>query len=317
MDKPEASSPPYGYRNQQLVPSSQLAVPVCDLGLINGTTIAEQVRTFDGKPFMLRQHYDRWLRGLELLDVPPPCTFYELEQRTATLVRLNGELLPEGSEQGICFMCSPGVHSAFTWEADIATPEPPAIFLAHTYPLNTRRWQPWYQTGVALQSTPIRDVPQNCWPKQVKIRSRLHYALAQRYAQRLQPQSFPILLADDDSVSDSATASFICYTASKGLVVRPAAMRFDSLSVNFACQLAHQIGIPVTESALSLNEFVRMDEVMLASTPFCLLPVASVDGRQLGGDNPTSNQRFPVFRRLLSAWSKQVEFDIAESSAHC
>ncbi|HWA99917.1 MAG TPA: hypothetical protein VG713_15570, partial [Pirellulales bacterium] len=50
----------------------------------------------------------------------------------------------------------------------------------------------------------------------------------------------------------------------------------------------------------------KASEVLLTSTPNCLLPVSAIDGQAIGGGRPG-----PVFTRLLQAWSDAVGLDIA------
>ena len=58
------------------------------------------------------------------------------------------------------------------------------------------------------------------------------------------------------------------------------------------------------------DEFCEVvDELFLTSTPFCLLPVAKVDDREIGDGRPG-----PMFAKLLQAWSEEVGVDIAEQA---
>jgi hypothetical protein len=53
-----------------------------------------------------------------------------------------------------------------------------------------------------------------------------------------------------------------------------------------------------------MDDLRRGAEVLLTSTPFCLLPVREVDGQPL----PTART---IYDRLLSAWNAHVGLDIA------
>ena len=52
------------------------------------------------------------------------------------------------------------------------------------------------------------------------------------------------------------------------------------------------------------------DEVMLSSTPNCLLPVSRFNGHPIGA----AAER-PVFGQLLTAWGELVGLDIAAQAA--
>jgi branched-chain amino acid aminotransferase len=50
---------------------------------------------------------------------------------------------------------------------------------------------------------------------------------------------------------------------------------------------------------------MEADEAFLSSTPFCLMPVRSINGMLMGNGPPG-----PVFRELLRAWSAEVGVEI-------
>ncbi|MEN0111879.1 MAG: D-amino acid aminotransferase, partial [Planctomycetota bacterium] len=54
------------------------------------------------------------------------------------------------------------------------------------------------------------------------------------------------------------------------------------------------------------EEFAAADEVWLASTSVCLLPVVRLDGAPIGDGTPG-----PAFTEALGAWNAEVGVDIA------
>lgn len=287
---------PLGFCNDQVVPITNISVPGLDIGLTHGVIVAEQVRTIQGKTFLLDRHYDRWQRGLELLQLQAPLSLSELGQRVDHLVGLNSKLLEDKSEQGICFFSTPGINN-FGWnDLQVKTPNP--TFFCYTYPLNHSAHRELYQSGVHLVTTSVADVSSHCWPKSVKIRSRLHYYLAQQYATEQSPGAKPILLDDEGWVSDSSIASIVGWSESEGLIVRPRSDRYASISVGFLVELCEKIGIKVNERLFSVEELKRFDEVFLASTPWCLCPVQQIDNETLAA----VQDGFRMFHKLMHAW---------------
>ena len=287
---------PLGFCNDQVVPITSISVPGLDIGLTHGVIVAEQVRTIQGKAFLLERHYDRWRRGLELLQLRAPLSLSELGQRVDQLFELNSKLLEDKAEQGICFFSTPGVNN-FGWN-DLPAQATNPTFFCYTYPLNQSTHRELYQSGVHLVTTPIADVSSHCWPKSVKIRSRLHYYLAQQYATEQSPGAKPILLDDEGWVSDSSTASIVGWSESEGLIVRPRSDRYASISVRFLVELCEKIGIKVNERLFSVEELKRFDEVFLASTPWCLCPVQQIDNERLAA----VQDGFRMFHKLMHAW---------------
>jgi branched-subunit amino acid aminotransferase/4-amino-4-deoxychorismate lyase len=71
-------------------------------------------------------------------------------------------------------------------------------------------------------------------------------------------------------------------------------------------ELARVEAIPIAHRPLWPADVAAADEVLLASTSPCLLPVVRLDGRPLGDGRPG-----PIFRQLLAAFSREVGLDIA------
>lgn len=300
---------PVGMCGDRIVPLSQLSLPVSDAGFVHGVTVAEQVRTFRQRPFLLEMHYQRWCRGLAALGLQPVCSVERLTERIEKLVSLNSRLLATGAEQGICFFATPGPQVAWNWpdgdaSTSVAAGQPQSTFYAHTYPLPVQQWQNSYRDGVHLVSSQVRQVPQECWPADIKVRSRLHYYMAQIQCRRVLPGSHPILLDDQGNVSDSAIGSIVGYTHSQGLIVRRSVQRYASISLLYTIELARKLGVAVTERDFSVVDLQEFDEAYLVSTPWCILPVRTVDSKPLGDSS------FCVFRRLIQAWSDQVGVDL-------
>jgi branched-subunit amino acid aminotransferase/4-amino-4-deoxychorismate lyase len=92
----------------------------------------------------------------------------------------------------------------------------------------------------------------------------------------------------------------------QGLVSPPQETVLSGISLGAITRLARQLGIPVSYRRLSLAEVGGAQEVLLSSTPWCLLPVTRLNGRAIGNGGPG-----PVFERLLAAWGQWVGIDIA------
>jgi branched-subunit amino acid aminotransferase/4-amino-4-deoxychorismate lyase len=77
------------------------------------------------------------------------------------------------------------------------------------------------------------------------------------------------------------------------------------ISLTVAVELAKQFDIPSIHRELTTDDVASAEEVLLTSTPLCLLPVTQLNGRPIGLGRPGE-----VFRRLIGAWSEMVGVDI-------
>ena len=145
----------------------------------------------------------------------------------------------------------------------------------------------------------------------MKCRSRMHYFLADREVQIRRPGARALLLDEAGNVSETATANVIAYRQGEGLISPPRDRILPGISLATVVELAGRLQIPFVERDLSPADLASADEVLLSSTPSCLLPVTTFDGTPIGDGRPG-----PVFERLLSTWGNNVDINIAQQADH-
>jgi len=298
MDEPQA------YLNGRFLPASMALICPVDAGFVQGAAVAEQLRTFAGKVFHLEDHLTRLEQSLRIVDVDPRMDRGELAAVAEELVARNHALLGPGDDLGLSIFVTPGPYPAYSDPGEAG----PTVCL-HTYPLPFRLWAEKYTTGQVLVTTPIEQVPARCWPPALKCRSRMHYYLADRQASRAEPGARAVLLDRRGMVTEASTANLLICTASEGLVGPPPEIVLQGISLAVVRQLAAGLGIPMVHRDLGPEEVARADEVLLTSTPFCLLAATRLNGIPIGRGVPG-----PLFGRLLAAWSAEVGVEIAEQA---
>jgi branched-subunit amino acid aminotransferase/4-amino-4-deoxychorismate lyase len=292
---------PLAYRNGELIAASSLAVSPTDAGFVLGATVADQLRTFAGKLFRLDEHLARLEYSLEVIGVAPAPGRRHLADAAEELVAHNHRLLDPGDDLGLSLFATPGRYQAYsTWGS------PTPNLCMHTYPLPFRLWADKYQQGQVLVTTEVQQVSSRCWPPELKCRSRMHYYLADRQAARIQAGARALLLDAEGWVSEASTANVVIYRREEGLVAPPRSRVFPGISLAVVGELAARLGIPSVERDIRVEEVASADEVMLTSTPLCLVPVTRFNGQPVSDGKPG-----PVFQRILDAWSRLVGLDIA------
>lgn len=292
---------PLAYCNGRLLPASALGVSPVDAGFIQGTTVAEQLRTFGGKVFHLDDHLTRLNHSLEILELDPGIGRAKMIEVAMELIAHNHPLLEPGDDLGLSIFVTPGPYRGYSAPG----PYEPTLAM-HTYPLAFRFWAGKYTAGQSLVTTEFQQVPPQCWPPSLKCRSRMHYFLADRQAGRIEQGARALLLDHEGRVSEASTANVLIFKESEGLVSPPRATVLQGISMAVVFQLAERLGIPAVHRDLWPEEVASAQETLLTSTPFCLLPVTRLNGKPIGDGTPG-----PVFRRLLAAWSELVGLDIA------
>jgi branched-chain amino acid aminotransferase len=296
---------PQAFLNGQWIPASEAAVPASDAGFVLGVTIAEQLRTFGGKIFHLDGHLARLTHSLKIIGVEPEMTLDQLAATAREIVAQNHPLLAAGDDLGVSIFVTPGTYPAYAECEKSGTTSSPTVCL-HTYPLPFHLWARKYRSGQSLATTDVEQVPPRCWPADVKCRSRMHYYLADQRAAAIDPQSRALLLDAQGFVTEASTANLLVYSAAEGLASPPSSKILHGISLSSVAELAKQLGVPWLERELTSDDVASADEVLLTSTPMCLLPVTRFNGRPIGAGEPG-----PVFASLLRAWSESVGVDIA------
>jgi branched-subunit amino acid aminotransferase/4-amino-4-deoxychorismate lyase len=174
----------------------------------------------------------------------------------------------------------------------------------HTFPLAFSMWAEAYDRGVPLRGVSVRQVPAACWPLRAKVRSRLHYFLADREAHAAEPGARAVLAHADGRISETSTAN-IAIVRDGAIVAPPPDDALPGVSLAFVRRLAQEIGITWHESSLTAGDLAAAAEILLTSTPSCILPATRFDGRPIGSGRPG-----PVHQALLDAWSRTVGVDI-------
>lgn len=296
---------PIAYVHGKFVPAATAAVSIADAGFVLGATVSEQLRTFNGRIFRLPQHLARLRHSLEIVDVDPGLSNDELTEIAERVVKENRANLEDGDDLGLAILVTPGTYTNLVSIADHG----PTV-IVHTYPLAFHLWANKYIHGESLVTPDIRQVPNSCWPAALKCRSRMHYYLADRAAGKTSPGSRALLLDQNGNVSETATANIVLYRENEGLVAPPSDDVLPGISLAYARDLAAEQGWPYRERPLSVEDVIASDEVLVTSTPNCILPVTSLNGRVIGGGQPGR-----VFKQLLDAWSAAVGVNIAEQAA--
>ena len=301
MDEPQA------YLNGKWIPASSAAIPVGDAGFVLGATVAEQVRTFGGKLFRLEEHLARLDQSLRIVGIDPGMTVDRLGAVGRELVQRNHGLLTPGDDLGLSILVTPGEYPAYSGTGTPGATGPSgATVCLHTYPLPFGLWCEKYQRGAALVTSDVEQISPRSWPPGLKCRSRMHYYLADRQAGGSDPEARALLLDHEGFVTEASTANVLVLKSRQGLISPRPEKVLRGISLAVVVELAEELGISTVYGDLRPEDVAGSDEVLLASTPMCLLGVTRFDGRPIGDGEPGT-----VFRRLLGAWSELVGLDIA------
>jgi len=284
------------YLSGKWIPHQELHLPIDDLGFIWGATVVERLRTFNGQLFRPEEHFLRLRRSLEIMGWDADALCDEVSRASHEFIERNSSLFQSDDDWNMVVFITPGK----TLDARQPT------VCVHGQPLPFRYWAEQYQTGVPCTIVDVRQIPSDCWPAELKCRSRMHYFLADHQARSTVPGAQAILLDQDGHIGEATTANVVAYFPDRGLVTPPRSKVLPGVSQHVLFELADSLGIPHCENDLLPQQLAAADEAYLTSTSICLLPITQLDNKPLAHGNAG-----PIYQKLLTAWGKLVGVDIA------
>ncbi|MDG2380808.1 MAG: aminotransferase class IV [Pirellulaceae bacterium] len=287
------------YLNGAYINPSELKLTPFDSGFILGVTIAEQLRTFAGRPFQVNRHLDRMAIGIEAVGLTDQVSRDQLEEVIGHVAEQNHTELHSNSDLGITVFVTPGVYPTY---APDSVPIP--TIAVHTYELPFQFWAPKYEQGQRLVVVDIQQISPKSWSNEIKCRSRMHYFLAGRQARNMDASADALLLDENECVSETPIANIVLHLPHEGFVSPPKSRILPGVSLEFLETLAKRRGIPFHYRNIPLSDFQQADEVLLTSTPYCLLPVNQVDGHGFRQAMPGR-----LFQSLCQDWVTEVDCD--------
>lgn len=277
------------YFNGHFIDRDQASLSLADRGFTWGVAATDRCRTYNLQLFRWPEHLARFRRSCELCHIPQPIPDGELTLFAEHLLKENRRFVePHGGELVMILFATPGESS------------PNLGMLSE--PLNAQAYRPLLAQGAKLIAPPTPHVPSDCIPRQAKMRSRMHWWIAEQQVHVIDPNAIALLL-DQGRVTETAAANFAIVR--DGAVLTPAReLVLDGISMRVVQEICGELDIPFAESTLTLDDCQRADEAFLTSTPYGLAPVSSINAKPLPWPGP-------VLRRIKDHWSRRLGVDIS------
>jgi branched-chain amino acid aminotransferase len=293
------------YFNGHMVPETEARISIYDSALMFGDMVFEMTRSFNKKQFKLREHIDRLYAGIKILRVPVQMTPEEMEQACYDTIEANEPLFGPDDEHRLMIDVSRGLLGIYQGIPGLH--KGPNVIIAD-FPL---RWTvagmgQLFDRGINAVITSQRAIPASLLDPKIKNRSRIHYLMANIEASQVEGDNNWALLLDPDGFIAEGTGDNF-FIVKDGMVITPEGRNIlRGISRGYVIEeLCPQLGIPVAEKNIDAYDVHTADEAFMTGTPFCALPVTSLNGNAI-----SSGKVGPVFGRLIEQWSRNTEVDI-------
>ncbi len=269
------------------ISADELCVSVDDIGFRQSVVAVERLRTYGRRLVCLPQHIIRWRRTLDHLAIPVPVDEDAIAARIDELIGRNEPWCRQQGDFGITMLATPGCDPRRGAGA---------TEILHLNPLNQAKIQRHRDLGQPLVITDVQQPPEKSWPRDIKVRCRLHYYLADRAAQQINPDAVGVLLDADGSVTETSIASLAICRAG-GIVSPPPAQVLPGITQQVVQQVAQQLGVAWSHATLFPADLREAEEVWLMGTDGGLWFADRVDGVLIGDGCPGV-----VYQKLLAGF---------------
>ncbi|MCY4527517.1 MAG: aminotransferase class IV [Chloroflexi bacterium] len=283
------------YFNGKWMPEGEVTISPSDRGFTVGDLVFEVERTFNGKPFRLKEHIERLCRSLTYVRMESGLSAEEMTAITEEAVERAKAVHPEVTDFWMRQIVTRGTVDLF---------DPPAPTVLLQVGEQGFWYADLYDTGMHGVISKTRAYSPQALDPKIKHYSRMNFVLAHQEAHDVEPGAWPILLDDRGFLAEGNGQNIFLVT--DGVIRTPTDYAaLQGVSRGMAIDLTHQLGIPLVEEDLQPYDLYTADEAFWTTTSMCVMPLTQVDRRPIGDGKPG-----PMSKRLLAAWSEAVGIDI-------
>ncbi|KPA19302.1 branched-chain amino acid aminotransferase [Candidatus Magnetomorum sp. HK-1] len=292
--------------NGELIPEAEASISIYDSALMFGDMVFEMTRSFNKAQFKLKEHIERLFASAKFVHIPLKDSIDDIEKFVNETVEANESLFLPDDEHRIMIDISRGLLSIY--EDVVGVNKGPNVIIAD-FPL---RWTvsgmgKLYDKGINAVIPSQRAIPGWLLEAKVKNRSRLHYLMANIEVSKYEGDNNWALLLDPDGYIAEGTGDNF-FIVKNGRIITPKPHNIlKGISRAYIFELAQKLGLPCEEKNIQQYDVIVADEAFITGTPFCLLPVASINSTPIG-NGPMG----PITQKLLNTWSDSVGLDIKE-----
>ncbi|MDC1220877.1 aminotransferase class IV [bacterium] len=293
------------YFNGEFVNEMDAKVSIYDSALMFGDTVFEMTRSFNKKQFKLEDHIDRLMQGIKIYRIPFKFSKMQLIDICHQTVKRNEDLFDDADEHRLMINVSRGPLSIYSHLFN----KPGPTLIVADFPLKwtVNSMGKLYDEGINAVITNQKAIPSYLMDPKIKNRSRVFYQMANIEASMFKGQNNWALLQDINGfIAEGAGDNF--FIIKNEIIYTPKTTHcLDGISRRYIFEIAKELNLKCIEKDIEFYDVCDADEAFMTGTPFCILPVGSINGIKIGekiyGD---------ITKKLLNKWSKNVNVNIEE-----
>ncbi|QGX96084.1 aminodeoxychorismate lyase [Haloplanus rallus] len=278
--------------NGRLVPATEATVRVDDRGFRYGDAGFETCRAYGGTVFEWAAHRDRLVDTCETLGMGGAVP-EDLRERVAATLDAN-----ELADAYVRVSVTRGVQTGkLTPDSEV---DPTVVVVVKPLPRGGVDGEPVWDGPATVRTVERRRIPEASMPAAAKTHNYLDGILA-RLELRGTDADEALVRDVDGFVAEGATSNV--FFVDDGVLRTPSLSGpiLPGVTRRVVLDLAADLDVPVETGRYGVDAVRDADEAFLTNTTWEVRPVATVDGRAVGGG--------PVTDRLATAFDRRVERD--------
>ncbi len=293
----EQQSSPICSLNGQMIPFQDARLPVYDLAIMQGATVTERLRTFRHRPYDVDEHLARLKQSLDLVRWNHLPKLDNLPQIICEIAGQNTRSLAPDLDLAIVIFISAGQSPG---DSNGLIDENEPTVCVYSAPLPFSKWVDGYVRGVDLMIPEVRQIPRSSLDPRIKMRSRLHWQMADQEARLQNPRAQALLLDEQEFLTETSSGNLMI--VKNGTVLTPRESKtLDGISRRHVLEVCNELEIPCAFADLTTSDLLNTDEAFLTSSTFCMMPVATLNGKAIGTSIPGV-----VTESIRQAWTASI-----------
>lgn len=283
----------FAYLDDQLIEKKSLSIKVADFGFARGVAIFDLARVYNGIPFRLEDHLDRFESGARQFGIVSPLSRQQITAKVKELIVKNA--YPHSAIKlyltaGECGSMGPSFATDDNFTPHLIIMEDEVKSMHPDAP----KGMELYQRGVSLKVIPFS--------RQLSEYKTTNYAPGFLATRQAAAEGWDdILFTHADGFVTEATTSNL-FAVIDGTLCTPAIGMLLGITRKVILELAPKIGLPIRECNLSLNDIRKATEAFITGSIVEMMPVKKIDDIVF----PATVQA-PVYKKLRQVFSAYIK----------
>ncbi|MCP4022279.1 MAG: branched-chain amino acid aminotransferase [Desulfobacteraceae bacterium] len=254
------------YVDGKFVFQNQAVIPVDDLAILRGYGVFDLIRTYQGKPYFLKEHIERLENSAKEIGLSLPWSNSEIKDIVFETLKKNENI----DEANIRIVITGGSST------DFFNPQGNPRLLVLITEIK-KLPEEWYQTGVKVVTHPLeRDIPG------AKVISYVPAAIALKNAKQMDAIEAIYINRNKDALEGTTSNLFAFFNKT---LVTPEKGILKGITRQVILQLAKKY-FTVEQRNIQLEELLKADELFISGTNKGIVPVIQIDDTPIGNKQP-------------------------------